>query len=76
MLSDTHVAVLEHKLQSVKLSEREASVALLWLQDHDYRSIAHRLWLSEHTVRTMIKSIHKKAEVHSKTALLLKILFD
>ncbi|OBR66169.1 hypothetical protein A7K91_20760 [Paenibacillus oryzae] len=76
MLNETKLLILEQKVQCTRLSSREKSVALLWLQDYDHRVIAQKLIISEHTVRSIVKSIYRKTDVNSKMSLLLKIVFD
>ncbi|GIQ67294.1 LuxR family transcriptional regulator [Xylanibacillus composti] len=64
------------KLSNHGLTYREKSVAVLWIQGCDYRTISKKLFISEHTTRTIIKNIYKKLEVNSKIVLLMKILAE
>ncbi len=61
------------KLSNYGLTYREKSVAILWIQDCDYRTISKKLYISEHTTRTIIKNIYRKLEVNSKVLLVMKI---
>lgn len=57
------------------LSLREKEISVFWILDYDYKFIAEKLNLSEHTVRTHIKNIHFKLCVKSKASMILKLLF-
>jgi DNA-binding NarL/FixJ family response regulator len=48
------------------LSEREVDILRLVVQGFDYKIIGERLFISPHTVRTHIRTIYKKLNVHSK----------
>jgi DNA-binding NarL/FixJ family response regulator len=49
------------------LSVREVEILQLLTEGHDYKSIADKLFLSSHTVRTHIYNIYKKLHVSSKS---------
>ena len=51
-----------------RLSVRERQVLRELAAGHDVASIAHRLYLSQNTVRTHIQNILAKLEVHSRVA--------
>lgn len=49
------------------LSERELDILKGLVQGLDYKSVAEKLFISPHTVRTHITNIYKKLHVSSKT---------
>lgn len=51
---------------SITLSEREIELLQGMVRGESYTTIAKRLFLSPHTVRTHFKNIYKKLHVHSK----------
>lgn len=51
------------------LSPREAEVLLMWVNGETAGEIARRLFVSESTVRSHIKSLYAKCEVHSRQEL-------
>ena len=51
------------------LTSRERDVALLAKDRFSTREIAARLFISENTVKTILKTIYNKLEVHSKADL-------
>ncbi|WP_214630807.1 helix-turn-helix transcriptional regulator [Paenibacillus agaridevorans] len=67
---------LKQKIEKFNLTSRETEVALLWIQDFDYRTISKQLLISEHTTRATIKNIYFRTKVNSKASLLLKIFFS
>ena len=61
-------ATLEKKRQTETiLSEREMDILKGLVQGLDYKSVADKLFISPHTVRTHITNIYKKLHVSSKT---------
>lgn len=61
-------ATLEKKKQTETiLSEREMDILKGLVQGLDYKSVADKLFISPHTVRTHITNIYKKLHVSSKT---------
>ena len=57
------------------LTPREREVALLVVDGHSDREIAHRLHLSHHTVSQYVKRIYRKLDVASRVAL-TRLLLD
>ncbi|HLX13236.1 MAG TPA: response regulator transcription factor [Bacteroidota bacterium] len=56
------------------LSEREYGVLDRLCKGDSYKEIAERLFISEETVRSHIKNIYRKLEVHSKAEAVAKAL--
>jgi DNA-binding CsgD family transcriptional regulator len=65
---------LQERLARFNLSKRQQEVALYWMLDYNYKQISKTLQISEHTVRTVIATIHKKLGVDSKASLILKVI--
>jgi len=55
------------------LSPREAEVVLALAREGDTESVARVLCVSPHTVRTHLKAVFRKLEVHSQAALLSRL---
>ncbi len=55
------------------LSPRETDLLLLLLEGADTRTVAARLFLSEHTVQDHLKSVFAKTGVHTRRALLARV---
>lgn len=55
------------KEEETILSEREMDILKGLVQGLDYKSVAEKLFISPHTVRTHITNIYKKLHVSSKT---------
>lgn len=60
------------KIKDSPLTPREREVALLAKKRMSAREIAEILYISEKTVRTMLKSVYSKLEIHSKYELIKK----
>lgn len=58
---------------TAQLTPREAEVAHLAAQGYDNRHIAELLYISEQTVKTHMKNIYLKLEVHNRFALATKL---
>ena len=54
------------------LTPREKEVALYARERHSAREIALKLYISESTVRTILKSVYQKLDIHSKSELVSK----
>lgn len=65
--SDHHLASLAERY---RLTERELEVVALLAQGRSRISIGEKLYISENTVRTYVKNIYAKLDVHSKQELL------
>lgn len=57
---------------SVDLCNREGQILELLAKGHRYKEIADELGISIHTVRSFIRSMYEKLQVHSRTEALLK----
>lgn len=55
---------------------RESEVAALLAQGLSNRGIAEALWISEHTVKTHLKALFRKARVASRTQLIARLSDD
>lgn len=55
------------------LTNREKEVLMLAVQGYADRNIAQTLYISEHTVKSHIKSIYQKLDVHSRFELAAKV---
>lgn len=51
------------------LTEREMQCAQLWVQGLTSKEVAHRLFISEHTVRTHVAKVYFKLNVSTKLEL-------
>lgn len=60
-----------HEIQ--KLSEREKEILDLLTKGLKYKEIAQQLYISIETVRTHIRNIYEKLQVHSRTAAINKV---
>lgn len=58
------------------LSDRETEVLQLLCDGQNYRSIAEKLFLSTHTVKSHIKNIYKKLHVNSRAEAVKKAIKD
>lgn len=55
------------------LSPREREILDLLAKGHRYKEVAHRLGISLDTVRTHIRHVYEKLQVHSRTEAMLKL---
>ncbi len=55
------------------LCEREQQILELLAKGHRYKEIADELGITIHTVRTFIRRMYEKLQVHSRTEALLRI---
>lgn len=55
------------------LSSRETDLLLLLLEGADTRTVAARLFLSEHTVQDHLKSVFAKTGTHTRRVLLARV---
>jgi len=62
-------AILQEKSP---LTPREREIALLARDRLSAKEIADRLYISETTVRTILRSVYSKLGIHSKSELTLK----
>ncbi|MCM3271870.1 helix-turn-helix transcriptional regulator [Paenibacillus elgii] len=60
------------RFAAYQLTERQKEVAYKWLQGQTCVQIAQSLYLSVHTVRTVLKTIYEKTAVNSKVAFIRK----
>jgi len=74
LFSQIQPIVLQHKTTSYILSKRETEILELLAKGYRYKEIAEFLFISRETVRTHIRNIYEKMEVHSKTEAVLKHL--
>lgn len=58
------------------LSNREKELLELLAKGYRYKEIAEKLFISVETVRTHIRNIYEKLQVHSRTEALLKVYQD
>ncbi|MEM7105502.1 MAG: response regulator transcription factor [Bacteroidota bacterium] len=58
------------------LSERETEILKFLCEGQNYRTIAEKLFVSPHTVRTHIKNIYKKLHVSSRAEAVRKAVDD
>lgn len=65
-----------HKNTSSGLTSREVQVLALLAKGKTYHSIADTLFIDKETVRTHIKNIYYKLEVHSKSEAIEKALHE
>jgi DNA-binding NarL/FixJ family response regulator len=65
-----------HKNTSSGLTSREVQVLGLLAKGKTYHSIADQLFIDKETVRTHIKNIYYKLEVHSKSEAIEKALYQ
>lgn len=66
LLTQANIDVKKEAEESV-LSEREMDILKGLVQGLDYKSVAEKLFISPHTVRTHITNIYKKLHVSSKS---------
>ncbi len=68
------VSIIKKAIFSVKspLTPREREIAMFARDRLSAREIADKLYISEATVKTILKSIYSKLDVHSKSELVLK----
>lgn len=59
--------------EALPLTKREKELLPLLVQGYDNASIAKMLFISEHTVKTHVKNIFQKMDVHSRFALAAKV---
>jgi DNA-binding NarL/FixJ family response regulator len=62
-----------HQASSPELCKREREILDLLAKGHRYKEIADELGISIHTVRSFIRSMYEKLQVHSRTEALLKV---
>lgn len=60
--------------QSSPLSERETEILQLLSEGLNYRSIAEKIFLSPHTIKSHIKNIYAKLHVHSRAEAVKKAI--
>ena len=65
-----------HQSRNPTLTNREKDVLQLLCKGKSYQTIAETLFISSETVRTHIKHIYKKLEVHSNTEAVAKAYKD
>lgn len=58
--------------ETYQLTGRQKEVAYAWLQGYTYTQIAQSLYISIHTVRTILKTVYDKTGVNSKSAFIRK----
>ena len=58
------------------LTDRETQILNLLCEGMNYRSIAEKIFLSAHTVKTHIKNIYKKLHVNSRAEAVNKAIRD
>jgi DNA-binding NarL/FixJ family response regulator len=64
-----------HEPLELNLSQRELELLQGLVQGETYQSLAKKLFISPHTVKTHIKNIYKKLHVHSR-ALAVRVALD
>ncbi len=62
--------------QTSPLSERETEILQLLSEGLNYRSIAEKIFLSPHTIKSHIKNIYAKLHVHSRAEAVKKAIKD
>lgn len=62
--------------QKSPLSERETEILQLLSDGLNYRSIAEKIFLSPHTIKSHIKNIYSKLHVHSRAEAVKKAIKD
>ncbi len=62
--------------QSSPLSQREQEILRLLSEGLNYRSIAEKIFLSPHTIKTHIKNIYAKLHVHTRAEAIKKAIKD
>ena len=60
--------------QTSPLSERETEILQLLSEGLNYRSIAEKLFLSPHTIKSHIKNIYAKLHVHTRAEAVKKAI--
>lgn len=65
-----------HRPGPSPLSEREQEVLRLLAQGENYRTISERIFISRNTVKTHIKNIYEKLQVHTRAEAIGKALND
>lgn len=65
-----------HKFKPSPLSDRETEILKLLSDGMNYRSIAEKIFLSPHTVKTHIKNIYQKLHVNSRAEAVKKAIED
>lgn len=70
------VASFKQKKKPAIISERETEILRLLCEGKNYKSIAATLFLSSHTVKTHIKNIYRKLQVHSRGEAVSKAIKD
>lgn len=66
--------IADRRMESIGLSEREKDVARLVMNGRSNKEIAQAMGITEHTVKEHLRETFKKAEVRSRTALVVRIL--
>jgi DNA-binding NarL/FixJ family response regulator len=62
--------------ERIQLTQRELEILKVMVLGHTDRKIAEVLFISEHTVRTHIKSLYKKLGVSSKSQAVAKAIHE
>ena len=57
-----------------QLSDREKELLKLMVEDHNYKAIADKAYISYETVRTHVKHIYKKLHVASRSEAIMKAI--
>ena len=70
------VASFKREKKPEIISEREPEILRLLCEGKNYKSIATALFLSAHTVKTHIKNIYRKLQVHSRGEAVSKAIKD
>ena len=65
-----------HSNKPSPLSDRETEILKLLSQGMNYRSVADKIFLSPHTVKTHIKNIYQKLHVNSRAEAVRKAIED
>lgn len=72
---ETQKVAAVHEPLELNLSERELELLHGLVHGETYQSLAKKLFISPHTVKTHIKNIYKKLHVHSR-ALAVRVALD
>lgn len=62
------------QLEKFGLTKREKEIGYLWLRNESIKEIASNLFISESTVRSVVKSIYKKTRVDGHVSYITKFL--
>ena len=67
---DDYLRILDTKCAKYDISSREKEIMLLLFKGSQYKEIADKLFISDNTVKTHIRNIYKKCNVHNKVELI------